>query len=70
MNKQVVHYTPHPMDYIVLGDRAKIIPLDHPSVYVDNGDTCYTTKVERLEGNGEFETKNTKYIPKVLDKTP
>lgn len=68
MNKRVVHYTPCANDYIVLGAGAIVVPIDHPSSYVDNGCVCYTTKVVSLSDNGEFETKNTKYIPKTLDK--
>ena len=44
------------------GERAAIIPIDHPAVYL-NGKTTYTSDVVSLDANGiDFETLNTKYV--------
>lgn len=63
--KPVVHYTPHPNDHIVVDESATVMcPIDHPSPRVRNGYPCYTTKVlMHNPETGEFETRNTIYIP-------
>lgn len=63
--KKTVQYVPSDYDKIVLGQGGKVYPVDHTSVWVDNGRICYTSEIIRVEENGEFETKNSIYKPVV-----
>lgn len=61
--KPVVNYRPNEYQHIVVGRPATVWPENHPSYLVTNGRMCYTTVVERLDADGEFETMNTIYRP-------
>jgi hypothetical protein len=36
-DKPVVHYIPSKYDHMVVGYRGEVYPVDHSSVWVDNG---------------------------------
>lgn len=61
--KQIVHYSA----LIVppqLGCRATVVPVDHPDVEnVMNGTPAYTSLVQSIHADGEFETVYTRYVP-------
>lgn len=64
MPKPTVRYTPSQMDYINVGQGACVFPVDHPSDLVTNQRVCHTSTVLWYDNiTGEFETKNTKYVP-------
>lgn len=49
---------------VVVGQRVSVLPLNHPDTYnVTNGYPAWTSAVLRIGDNGEFETKNTIYVP-------
>ena len=63
--KATVHYsTLIPPDYKVYeGTGVVLVPVDHTSPFVTNGEPAVTSAVTRVGDNGEFETKNTIYKP-------
>lgn len=62
MNKRIVHF--HSKTFVEVGQRAVVIPIDHPDTYnVDNGRNVYTSTVQRINEDGSFETLNSVYIP-------
>lgn len=64
MAKAIVHYIPSRNDRIVLGESAIIEhPIDHTSPYVSNASPIFTSQVVRVNLGGEFETRNSIYIP-------
>lgn len=64
MGKQIVHYRPHPDQYISPGVCARVFPVDHPSVHVSNTQMVVTSPVLfHNRHDGSFETMNTTYIP-------
>ena len=65
MTKQVVHYRAGSAFNVHVGQRASVIPLDHPdTVLVENGYTATTSRVVSYDANtGEFETLNSLYKP-------
>lgn len=47
-----------------VGGRAYVVPIDHTSPYVTNGEVALTSRiVDYDETTGIFETQNTIYIP-------
>lgn len=61
MVKPVVHYKDG--TYIVEGQRAEVVPVDHPDFRL-NGTVCWTSRVVKYDqATGNFETKNTIYRP-------
>lgn len=64
--KPTVHYYKHLPNQINLGQRAIVYPIDHPdSENVSNKTWVLTSKVIWHDSeSGDFETLNTKYIPK------
>jgi len=63
--KLLVQYDPLKNVFIKVGERAVICPIDHQSRYVCNYLPVITTKVISYDVvTGEFETMNTRYIPK------
>lgn len=64
--KNIVRYVPHPDDYIVEGQRARVHPVDHPSELVSNTQQCITSRVLQVHADG-FETENSYYIPMRLN---
>ena len=65
--KKVVQYTVSPYTSIVVGQRALVIPVDHPdTVKVTNGVHAFTSEVIAYNSEtGEFETLNSRYLPAV-----
>ena len=70
MDKPIVHYKAHPLDFIAVERPARIHqPLDHPSPDVSNTGPIRTTRVERINRESVshpiewFETLNTIYVP-------
>lgn len=63
--KPVVTYKVTPHTQIVVGERAFVIPTNHPDeVNVENGRHAFTTEVVSYNTDtGEFETKNSRYVP-------
>lgn len=63
-NKPVVRYIPYGFyTNPVVGERAKVIPLDHPDTFhVDNGYWATTSTVLQVFPDGSFETRNTLYV--------
>jgi len=62
--KPIVRYQPSENDYIVVGHKAFIKPIDHPGV--PNDKEVLTSKVLRhleIDGVMCFETENTFYRP-------
>lgn len=61
--KPVVHYSDHVLGWpVMVGDRAGVVPVDHPASYL-NGRVAYTSTVISIDVNGvDFETQNTKYV--------
>lgn len=60
-DKPVVHY--HTLIVAPeISQRAVIVPIDHPAVYL-NGDVVHTSGVVSISGK-DFETRNTKYVYK------
>ena len=50
-------------DNVVVGERAVVIPIDHPSPFVTNGQLCYTSPVLAYnKDTDEIETVFTIYI--------
>jgi hypothetical protein len=67
--KKLVMYHPRPgLDYIQVGLRASVVPLDHPdTVFVTNGYEAITSAVQWYnEETGVFETLNSRYVPSTL----
>ena len=64
--KSIVHYYKNLMHDINLGGKAFIHPVDHPDTErVSNTTWVFTSKVISHDPDtGEFETLNTKYVPK------
>lgn len=63
--KATVHYAVTPFTNIVVGQRALVVPMDHPdTVNVPNGFHAYTSEVIVYNSEtGEFETQNNRYVP-------
>jgi len=59
-HKPVVHYRSHPDSYLKVGERAYVLPIDHPSPLVSNTKMVFTSRVVSLNSEG-FETMNTIY---------
>lgn len=67
--KPVVKYTPSGMKEIIVGSSAYIHTHGHPATYLDNAHYVITSKVLSYdETTGSFETLNTKYVLKKVDK--
>ena len=62
--KPVVHYNADAHKIIMVGFSAMVSTIDHPSEFVNNGQVCSTSRVERLTDTG-FETVNTIYVAMV-----
>lgn len=60
--KVVVHYSALAAP-LAVGYMAVVYPVDHPSPLVRNKEVAYTTPVQKINDDGSFETKNTKYVP-------
>lgn len=68
--KPVVEYTPARMSGIVVGYSAHVHTFGHPASYLDNAHYVTTSGVVSYdEETGNFETLNTKYVLKKVDKT-
>jgi hypothetical protein len=65
--KQTVQYLISPYTNIVVGQRALVIPMDHPdTINVTNGVHAFTSEVIAYNSEtGEFETRNSRYLPAV-----
>lgn len=61
MSKPVVKYTPVEGARIEVGFSAVVIPHDHASYLVVNGEYAYTSRVIEVREGGEFETINSVY---------
>lgn len=62
--KPTVHYHPTDLDIIELGRGAVIFPMNHPDKHnVSNTTLVFTSKVISVDGQGNFETENTRYVP-------
>lgn len=46
-----------------VGTNTMLKPIDHPSNLVTNTRHVHTSEVVKIEENGVFETKNTRYVP-------
>lgn len=54
----------HPENYIRVGQRAYVFPIDHPdTTRVSNECFTFTSEVIKVFPDGSFETKNTLYVP-------
>lgn len=62
--KKVVRYDPAQTYLLKEGYCALIVPVDHPdTANISNKQHVQTTMVEKLDANGQFETRNTIYCP-------
>jgi len=62
--KSIVNYVPSEDNYIKLGERAVVFPIDHTSRLVSNNKFVLTSPVVGFDPiNGGFETINTIYRP-------
>lgn len=63
--KPVVHYKVYPYNpFIVVGERAAVITVDHPASYLNEAPYVSTSRVESYDKlTGVFETLNTLYVP-------
>lgn len=61
MSKPVVKYTPVEGARIEVGISAVVIPHNHESYLVTNGEMAYTSRILEVREGGEFETLNTVY---------
>ena len=60
--KPLVHY--RELVYCMLGRSALVVPVDHPSGLVSNrGHIMTSTVMVEMDGEGRFETLNTRYEP-------
>lgn len=59
-DKPVVKYRPDPMDFIEEGRSASVYAVNHP-VWGEN--VVYTSPVIVKGAFGQFETRNTIYVP-------
>lgn len=59
--KPVVKYQPITSSPVAVGERATIVPQDHPATYL-NGDIAHTSAVISVGPDGSFETRNTRYV--------
>lgn len=60
--KPLVHYKQ--LVLCKLGSGALVVPVDHPSELVSNRGPIYTSPVvDGPDGEGRFETANTRYAP-------
>lgn len=63
--KQAVHYDVDQSKYILVGDSASVVALDHPRLGVG---VVYTTSVlKHNKFSGFFETRNTVYMANKVD---
>ena len=66
--KAVVQYTPTAIP-VEVGRRAYVVSYDHPSAECNAAPFMHTTQVVSYdEGSGSFETLNTKYVLKQVQK--
>lgn len=63
MPKPVVHYKLPIPEYLEIGSRVLVHPIDHPSPYVSNTKSVITSPVVAIQGCGVFATENTIYQP-------
>lgn len=62
--KPVVYYHPDPLDLIMVGKSAFITPVNHYGSLVSNTTVVRTsTVIVHDPVTGEFETRNTVYVP-------
>lgn len=47
---------------LIVGQRAWVIPLDHPSYLVRNGFPAIVSVIKYVGEDGYFETNNTRYV--------
>ena len=67
--KPVVEYTLARMSGIRVGYSASIHTFGHPAAYLDNAHYVTTSVVLKYDDEtGDFETLNTKYVLKKVDK--
>ena len=67
MTKKVVHYNQEKFKHIVLGQGAIVFPIDHPDdERVSNTREVFTSRVIKIFPNGDFETLNTMYKPRIV----
>ena len=67
--KPVVEYLPVGDFPILVDERVHIITYGHPAAYLDKAPYVITSPVVSYdEETGDFETRNTKYILKKVDK--
>lgn len=67
--KPVVEYIPARMSGIRVGCSASIHTFGHPAAYLDNAHYVNTSEVLSYDDEtGNFETRNTKYVLKKVDK--
>ena len=59
-HKPIVNYTPQDADYIRVGHRAFVQPINHPSLAVSNTTGVMTSPFVKITEDG-FETQNTIY---------
>lgn len=65
MSKPIVRYTPSKDDFIEVGRGAFVYPADHwDNMNVSNHQIAHTSTVlQYTKDTGEFETKNSVYVP-------
>jgi hypothetical protein len=59
--KPVVKYRPAYSEQPIIGRRFDVIPTNHPAAYL-NGELVSTSMVVASDGQGNFETLNTRYV--------
>jgi hypothetical protein len=68
--KPIVFYShiinEHPLS---VRQRAWLYPINHPSPFVSNQQLAQTSPIVKVEDNGTFETENTRYILRSIDKS-
>lgn len=63
MPKPIVHYKLPIPEYLKVGSRVVVEPIDHPGSYVSNTKPVITSPVVAIQGHGVFVTENTIYQP-------
>jgi hypothetical protein len=63
MPKPIVHYKLPIPEYLEVGSRVVVEPMDHPGPYVSNTRPVITSRVVAVKGAGVFATENTIYQP-------
>lgn len=61
--KKIVEYSYCNTNTVVVGQRAEVVPVNHPDTFnVTNGYGALTSRVVSIGAEGQFETLNSIYV--------